>query len=363
MLQTPQGNTTTSCTSCKTLKRQNRQLLKFNSELKEQLIELNKDYHQLLEAKIKVEGQLEVLQDQLHEETAEKKNLKQIVPDLQRAISLIENSCRVSSATATSGAQQTLSRIRDLMREQSKYEKPTTVLKRRHIRVHPSDSSKRDSTLSMFSDTSSVAEGSLADEDVIQRHSSDSLSQVLTPEQNRLGMDVTKPVVSDLHRSLTYSPTPFTNQPIIRRDINEPSGHVQATENTIQAPKLMLATVQGHSNQSAQEIPHDHEHVRSESSPTMDVFSTSTSIKSYDQPNTNPRKTRHYSVPEVPTIKGRSQSFRQESRAKPSPSQYRIQTDVRTQGDARDNELSAILSKIREKVDSESETLKQNLTQ
>ena len=67
-LQTPQGNIAVSCTVCKELKKRNRKLHKQNSDLKDHLSELEKDYQRLQEAKIKVEGQLDILQDQLQQD-------------------------------------------------------------------------------------------------------------------------------------------------------------------------------------------------------------------------------------------------------------------------------------------------------
>ena len=124
---------------------------------------------------------------------------------------LIEASCRTELAVGTSGAQQTLSRINDLIHEQGKHEKFQSVVKRRQY-LHPVDASKRDSALSNFSDISSVTESSLADDDQY----SDSASH---PEKNRLSTDLNKPVVSDLHRSMTQThikskSSVYQNQPM-----------------------------------------------------------------------------------------------------------------------------------------------------
>ena len=100
----------------------------------------------------------------------------------------------------TSGAQQTLSRINDLIHEQGKHKKfPTAVNRRCYLLTpHPVDASKRDSALSTFSDISSVTESSFTNED----RYSDSASH---PEKNKLSTDLHKPVVSDLHISVTRS--------------------------------------------------------------------------------------------------------------------------------------------------------------
>ena len=169
---------------------------KQNSELRDQLT----NYQRQLEAKIKIEGQLEILQDQLQQEEAEKQRLKRIIPHLQEAAVLIEASCRTELAVGTSGAQQTLSRINDLIHEQGKHKKFPTTVNRRHylLTPHPVDASKRDSALSTFSDISSVTESSFTDED----RYSDSASH---PEKTKLSTDLNKPVVSDLHISVTQN--------------------------------------------------------------------------------------------------------------------------------------------------------------
>ena len=139
MQAVPQGGVSQPCVACKVLKKQNRQL-------KEQLIELDKEYHHLYNAKVKIETQLETLQDQLQREERERQNLSStfIVPKLQEVIALIENRNR---ATEPSGAQQTLKRMSDLMHEQVRPEVPRR-------KFH---SSFGYSMLSLFSDTSSVA--------------------------------------------------------------------------------------------------------------------------------------------------------------------------------------------------------------
>ena len=79
----------------------------------------------LLEAKIKVEGQLEILQHQLQQEEAEKQNLRRVVPHLQEAITLIETTCRAASPEGASRAQQTLKQISDQLHEQKSF--PTVI--------------------------------------------------------------------------------------------------------------------------------------------------------------------------------------------------------------------------------------------
>ena len=135
----PQVGVSQPCVACKVLRKQNRQL-------KEQLIDLDKEYHLLYNAKIKIETQLETLQDQLQREERERQNLSStlIVPKLQEVITLIEMRNR---ATEPSGAQQTLKRMSDLMHEQVKPDVPRR-------KFH---SSFGYSMLSLFSDTSSVA--------------------------------------------------------------------------------------------------------------------------------------------------------------------------------------------------------------
>ena len=139
MQAAPQVGVSQPCVACKVLRKQNRLL-------KEQLIDLDKEYHLLYNAKIKIETQLEMLQDQLQREERERQNLSStfIVPKLQEVITLIESRNR---PTEPSGAQQTLKRMSDLMHEQVRPDVPRR-------KFH---SSFGYSMLSLFSDTSSVA--------------------------------------------------------------------------------------------------------------------------------------------------------------------------------------------------------------
>ena len=122
-------------------------LKKQNRQLKEQLIELDKEYQLLYNAKIKIETQLDTLQDQLQREERERQNLTStfIVPKLQEVITLIESHNR---ALEPSGAQQTLKRMNGLMHEQA----------RRDVPRRKFCNSFGYSMLSLFSDTSSVVD-------------------------------------------------------------------------------------------------------------------------------------------------------------------------------------------------------------
>ena len=320
-------------------------MYKHNSELKDQLSELEKDYQQLQEAKIKVEGQLDILQDQLQQEEAEKQGLKQVVPHLQQAIILIETSCRPESAIGTSGAQRTLNRISDLIHEQGKHDKFPTVIKRRHLRIHPSDISKRDSALSTFSDTSSVTESSLADED---RNSADVISFL---ERNRISGDFSKPIVSDLHRSMTQNQ--IKSKPnVMNVNPSEPSGQTEATAIQESSSTVVLRVPNQQRNPLEFTTETHDGHTCSESS-TNDRIATAPT-KSYLNVHTRPR---HNSEPDVPVKQHQSQSFQHDRRVKHQP-RDQAQNNSHAQGKHQSqegaDELLLIFSKIREKLDSES---------
>ena len=315
---------------------------KQNSELKDQLTESEKDYQRLHEAKIKIESQLDTLQDQLQQEEDEKQRLKQIVPHLQEAIILIEASCRTESAVGTSGAQRTLSRINDLIHEQEKHEKFPPVVKRRHHLTHPSDASKRDSTLSTFSDISSVTESSLADED----RNSDSTSYL---ERNRLSMDFNKPVVSDLHRSVKQNQIKSKSSAM---NINQNEALEQTEAASIQNLSSTVVIVQNQQCNPMESTKGTHErHTLSET-----FMNGQTSTKSYLNIQTRPR---HRSESDVLIKKqNQSQGFHHDRRVF---CHYSAQAQSNSRAAQREHdsqeetdELSVILSKRREKIDSES---------
>ena len=316
---------------------------KQNSELKDQLTESEKDYQRLHEAKIKIESQLDTLQDQLQQEEDEKQRLKRIVPHLQEAIILIEASCRTESAVGTSGAQRTLSRINDLIHEQEKHEKFPPVVKRRHHLTHPSDASKRDSTLSTFSDISSVTESSLADED----RNSDSTSYL---ERNRLSMDFNKPVVSDLHRSVKQNQIKSKSSAM---NINQNEALEQTEAASIQNLSSTVVIVQNQQCNPMESTKETHEgHTHSETSSMIGQTST----KSYQNIQTRPR---HSSESDVLIKKqNQSQGFRHDRRvfhhhsAQAQSNSRAAQREHHSQEET--DELSVILSKRREKIDSES---------
>ena len=345
---TPQGNTTQSCAVCKKLKKRNKQLEKFNMELKEQLIELDKDYHQLQEAKTKIEGQLEILQDQLQQEEVERQNLTRFVPKLQEVITLIESNRRTAG---TFGAQQTLKRINNLVYEQKGCEKNSTVMKRRHIRLHPSEAS-RDSMLSMFSDTSSIAESFNVDEEVTQSSSGNDTTALQTsPEKNRSSLDTSsKPgtVTSSLHRSKTQ-----TQQIVKNADHVETSEAPLPTVTVTIKGQILKATPthtqeQQDMTEPMKEVPQGH--IRSESSPLTSEWSTKS-----QRSNTHPRNTRHRSASDIAgnsTKQGRSQSFNRSGRL-----QLREPTSPTGSGQAylQSVELFTALDKRRKKLESQNE--------
>ena len=307
---------------------------KQNSELRDQLT----NYQRQLEAKIKIEGQLEILQDQLQQEEAEKQRLKRIIPHLQEAAVLIEASCRTELAVGTSGAQQTLSRINDLIHEQGKHEKFQSVVKRRHyfLTPYPVDASKRDSALSNFSDVSSVTESSLADEDQY----SDSASH---PDKNRLSTDLNKPVVSDLHRSMTQThikskSSVYQNQPI----------EVTSTQN-------VTLSVQNQHRNVVESTKETHEERASSESPP-----TNGGVPKLPKSDLNIQtRPRHSSESGVSSKQNKAQGFHHDRivhprRAQAAQGNIRIpQREHHSQEET--DELSVILSKRREKIDSENQ--------
>ena len=307
-------------------------MYKQNSELKDQLT----DYQRKLEARIKIEGQLEILQDQLQQEEAEKQRLKRIIPHLREAAVLIEASCRTELAVGTSGAQQTLSRINDLIHEQGKHEKFQSVVKRRQY-LHPVDASKRDSALSNFSDVSSVTESSLADDDQY----SDSASH---PEKNRLSTDLNKPVVSDLHRSMTQThikskSSVYQNQPM----------EVTSTQN------VTVSVQNQHRNVLVESTKETHEERTSSESPP-----TNGGVPKLPKSDLNIQtKQPHSSESGVPIKQNKVQSFHDRRivyprRAQATPdNMHAPQREHHSQEEA--DELSVILSKRREKIDSENQ--------
>lgn len=296
-------------------------------------------------AKIKIEGQLEILQDQLLQEEAEKQRLKRIVPHLQEAIMLIEVNCRAESPVSTSGAQRTLSRINELIHEQENNEK---VIKRRYHLAHPSDASKRDSALSTFSDISSVTES--ADED----RYSDSTSY---PERNRLSTDLNKPVVSDLHRYVTQNQIKSKSS-VTNINQNEPleQTEVASTQN-LSSTVFIVQNQQSNAMESTKET-----HTCSESSPMNGRVSvTPDPVKS----DLNIQMRLPSSESGLSIKQTKSQGFRRDRRI---IRQHRAQAQSNLRTAQREHysleepdELSVILSKRREKIDSEN-TLQQPVT-
>ena len=316
---------------------------KQNSELRDQLT----DYQRLLETKFKIEGQLDILQHQLQQEEAEKQQLKRMIPHLHEAIILIEASCRTESAMGTSGAQQTLSQINDLIHEHGKHEKFLTVVKRRHhlLVPHPSDASKRDSAMSTFSDISSVTESSLADED----RYSDSTSY---PERNRFSTDLNKPVISDLHRSVTQ------NQIKGKSSVNQ-NEPLEQTDETLSTQNItsvfIVPNQQRNAMESSKGFPQE-KHICCESSPMNGRVLGP--VKSDLNAQTRLRHSSESSLPiKSQDVLHHKRIIRR--RAQAQGNLHGAQREHHSQEEA--NELSAILSKRREMIDTET-TLQQPVT-
>lgn len=140
------------CMACKKLKKENRKLEKKNCELSEQVKELGEKCEQHKEARIKIETHLETLQEQLaKQEVMERQNLTKVVPVLQEAIMLIHKTATVD----TSGTQQTLKKISDLLSKEASCEKSSR---------YSASTKNRESTISALSDCSSIAESTTVTE-------------------------------------------------------------------------------------------------------------------------------------------------------------------------------------------------------
>ena len=241
------------------------------------------------------------------------------------------------------------------MKEQSKHEKHTTVLRRRHIRVQRSDSSKRDSVLSMFSDTSSVAESSLVDEDLVRSHSGDNLT---TSERNRLSTEISKPVVSNLRHSLIHSPTTSRSQLHQFRNIDDQALEPVRVTEGVQESNLEIevpVTEVPVPTHSGEETHLSKPTFRSGSSPDIDITSTTKLNTSEVNPVS---RTRLYSEPYGSTKQTRMQGLKRETKVKPySQTRAAVMTHQKIECE----ELSQILDKRRKKIDSESETSNQHV--
>ena len=309
--------------ACKKLKKRNRQL-------SEQLIELEKDYYNLQEAKVKVEAHLETLYDQLKQEETERKDLTRVILPLQEAITLIERHSRASEA---SGAQQTLKRINNLMCDQAKT--PTVVRTR----------NRPESMLSVLSDgdTSSIAESYTIEEGT--------RSNAFISEKNRAVLDIrvagkTMPGVSSVRHVSTTS----TLETVAKA--GQSGTPAQTSPDIIEGSSSKLIAKSQHvetKTESVKEAPLSH--VRSDSSP-----STSNSRIAQNSNTLPAKKTRHLSVSssgvEKSTKRNRSQSFkydykvRDQANSGPSGPQLCLQN----------KELQNKLDKQRKKIESYSES-------
>ena len=253
----PQGGVSQPCVACKMLKKQNRQL-------KEQLIELDKEYHLLYNAKIKIETQLETLQDQLQREERERQNLTStfIVPKLQEVIALIESHNR---ALEPSGAQQTLKRMNDLMHEQARHDVP----RKKFL------NSFGYSMQSLFSDTSSMV---------------DIAGEEETARQNGTYND-TNTIPATQHGTDSDKPVPICNAKKDKPVTIPAMGIVRGREHTetpavpnLQADKEHLRVTPF---QSQEDVPHKIKPIRCDSTPASDWNKTRSAPV---------RKPRHHSV-------------------------------------------------------------------
>ena len=297
--------------------------------------ELYDKYGRLQEAKIKIEAQLDVLQDQLQHDEIEKQNLTRVFPKLHESITQIERYCRMSETLRT---QQTLKKINSLMREQNDHDRNPIFMRRRNFRTQPGERS-RESMLSMLSDNSSMADCSTADEELTRSTSHT--------------CEINSPLVTSSDKTQAFSDAVGKSPPVRRERLSSfiPIHGNKETETTTLIPQEISATkAQNRSpkRDTADSLKETHQnggHYRSESSP-------STSFTK-QRSNTHPKKGRNNSVSgytmSISTRHVRSQSVKNGSRhgvehASPLPLQH-----LRD-----DSELLAKLDKRRQKLESQS---------
>lgn len=298
------------------------------------------------EAKTKIEAYFETLLDQVKQQEIERKNLMGAIPKLQEAITLIERGNRGMEPV---GMQQTLKRIGNLMTEQNKRDKTPTVMRRRNIRIPPSEAS-RDSILSMFSDTSSVADSYAAEEEPSRSSGNTkadetgatiqtSISQ--SHLQNKTSSEViskSEPLVTSKHRpKISDKRTIGSVEEPVTQILTEMTANEGAKPNHIVTPNKSQDVIK-----SMKEVPQGH--IRQKSSDS--------SIK--QRSNTHPRKaTRHHSVSGVSesTKQGRSQSFRHGDRFRETLCPQRSQPYLQE-----DDELQLKLAEQRKKLNLQSST-------
>jgi hypothetical protein len=300
----------------------------------------------LLEAKTKIEAYFETLLDQVKQQEIERQNLMGAIPKLQETITLIERGNRGMEPV---GMQQTLKRIGNLMTEQSKRDKTPIVMRRRNIRIPPSEAS-RDSILSMFSDTSSVAD-SYAPEEEASRSSGNAKAD----ENHETSIIVQSSISQSQIQKKTSSEVINKPEPLVTSK-HRPKISDKRTVGSVEEESVTQISTGTSANEGAKpsksqdaiksmkEVPQGH--IRQKSSDS--------SIK--QRSNTHPRKaTRHHSVsgiPENPTKQGRSQSFRHGNRFRetlisPQRSQPYLQED---------DELQLKLAEQRKKLNMQSST-------
>ena len=245
-------------------------------------------------------------------EELERKDLTRLVPQLHEASTLIE---RYSRVVEVSGAQQTLKRINNLMHDQTK--NLTAAVRSRN---------RPESTLSILSDASSIAESYTAEEEVTQS----TCIFTCNSEKNK----VTKGTASQPVAGVSSSRhTCVSTTGII---------HATNTEDTV-TPTQMSASTPGSSQELTKES--SLRHVHSESTPSM------SDSRTIQRANTHPKKSRHHSVSNVAenSVKqGRSQSFKHDyvSLGPMGPPPYLTCNQ----------ELQSKLNKQRKKIESQSES-------
>ena len=295
-------------------------LKKRNTHLTQQLIELEKVVNQLQEAKIKIETHFVTLHDQLKREELERKDLTRLVPLLQEASTLID---RYSRVVEVSGAQQTLKHINNLMHDQTK--NLTAAVRSRK---------RPESTLSILSDGSSIAESYTAEEEVTQS------TGIPSFEKNKAVSDIAGVPVPDRHIStISTQETERNEHPRIPNPMttamkgSSPTSKAQVLSTTEFVKETHLALV------------------RSESTPTSDSRITHHS-------HTPLKKTCHYSVPSVTEQSFKSQGLKHDYRV-------REQASPGSPGGSHaylpdDQELQNKLTKRRIKIESQSEYCEQH---
>ena len=293
-------------------------------------MELDKDYHLLYDAKIKLETQFEMLQDQLQREENERQNLTSVtvVPRLQEVITLIEQSNR---AAEPSGAQQILKKINNLMHEQARHD-----VRRRNFRSHPFG----DSMQSLVSDTSSVADVTV-EEEVARNGSATNDIRPVPATQNKISSG--KPSKSVPVITNTKPMTPAKSCTAKSTEHAETPAAYLIQRQAASKERPMIASFQTQDLTESKEPPQIH--VRSDSTPASD----------WNKTHSIPRKQRHHSVSGASENSIKREDLSQS--LKQAGDRRRKITSPGSHAYLQSDELQSRLEKQRKRIESSSEVV------